>query len=548
MRSPLFSFLILLACASEGAAHGSIAYGYDATNTIRFFTSQNQLTERDAESAAIQQCRAQGLSICQTLNNFENTCAAVALTLTQAQIGFGQNATIAASNAVARCLSDRHSACNASVSICDATPILEPPPEPVEETAPFNFGLFSPAFFREVQIEIASTYAAITISIALVLWVFVSIVLATPPVILKRRAAVSAWIVLPAVLAYPFYQLSLGFLLPAPALSHAAFNAFVFLLLWPNVFVALVIGGNVRRELLDSKRVPDPLSLPLATFAFTAVTAGALTLFISFGTLPRPPDCGTPPYPTLNACSYFEYEGWCVGTAWLIFLIIGGLALPADSNLILGYERLRAFLRRSHRTNSQHLENAVVTSGGGYPPPAVVSQDSNQLWQDISVAPPSGPMMLKIKKSQGRNVWGTVVFMIDARMELSAEERHLVEKYRLGDMMIYSSTARDRHKEAIKAHLEGTKGHPVYTLSVKDQFIGVLKTFFSLGMAGAHAAMAAYHLKITVYKLMRGVHVRCKDMNEVLVAKKAIVEAGENLRAYLDVAQTFDGTEEILEF
>ena len=151
-------------------------------------------------------------------------------------------------------------------------------------------------------------------------------------------------------------------------------------------------------------------------------------------------------------------------------------------------------------------------------------------------------------KSQATNLWGTVIFMIDARMELSAEERHLVEKYRLGDMMIYSSTGRDRHKEAIKAHLEGTKGHPVFTMSVKDQLMGVLKTFFRFAMAGAHAAMAAYHLKITVYKLMRGVHVRCKNMNEVLVAKSAIVEAAENLRAYLDVAQSFDGTEEILEF
>jgi hypothetical protein len=222
--------------------------------------------------------------------------------------------------------------------------------------------------------------------------------------------------------------------------------------------------------------------------------------------------------------------------------------LPADSNLILGYDRLKAFIGRSRPASSPLVEDATAQNAGRYPPPAVVSREANQLWQDISVAAPSGPMMLKIRKSQTSNVWGTVIFIVDARMELSAEERHLVEKYRLGDMLIYSSSARSRHKEAIKAHLEGTKGHPVFTISVKDQLMGVLKTFFRLGMAGAHAAMAAYHLKITVYKLMRGVHIRCKDMDEVLVARRSIVEAAENLRTYLDAALSFDGTEEILEF
>jgi hypothetical protein len=37
-------------------------------------------------------------------------------------------------------------------------------------------------------------------------------------------------------------------------------------------------------------------------------------------------------------------------------------------------------------------------------------------------------------------------------------------------------------------------------------------------------------------------------MDEVIVAKNAIVQAGKNLRNYLDVAQSFDGSEEIHEF
>ena len=37
-------------------------------------------------------------------------------------------------------------------------------------------------------------------------------------------------------------------------------------------------------------------------------------------------------------------------------------------------------------------------------------------------------------------------------------------------------------------------------------------------------------------------------MNELLEAESAIREAAENLRAYLDIAATFDGREEIVEF
>jgi hypothetical protein len=197
---------------------------------------------------------------------------------------------------------------------------------------------------------------------------------------------------------------------------------------------------------------------------------------------------------------------------------------------------------------SERFRKAAEARAGTYPPLAPLSHGSELASEEIPIAAEAGPMLLKIKKSQTTSLWGHVIFMIDARMEISAQEHRLVQKYRLGDLLIYSSAARDKHLDAMKANVEGTKGHPVFTMSVKDQLMGVLRTLFSFAMAGAHATMAAYHLKITVYKLLRGVHVRCKSMGEVLVAKNAIVEAGQNLRTYLDVAQTFDGTEEVHEF
>jgi len=549
MRPTLLGVLILLACASECAAHGSIAYGYDAANRIRFVASQNEPAAINAQIVAFEQCRAEGLANCTALTGFENSCKAIAITPAGPyNLGTGRDVDEARRVAMSACQTDRRVACSVALFVCDGTPAPEPDAEPHADTPTINLNWFGPAFWRGLQIEIGAVLMATVISCALALWMFVSMVSATPVAALKRRAAISAWIALPAVIAYPIYKLSFQPWLRGPNLVTIADNVVTFLLLWPSVFVALVIGGADRGRLFRPARVPDPLSLPLAVLAFTVVTAGVLKLFIRLGTFPNFLGCGSPPYPSLGACSYFEYEGFCVGAAWLILLFICGLALPPDSNLILGYDRLKALLRRSRLAASRPPQDALVATAGGYPLPAVLAQSGPLALQDISVGLPSGPMILKIRKSQISNVWGTPVFIVDARMELSAEERFLVEKYRLGDLMIYSSSARSRHKEAAKAHLEGTKGHPVFTLRIRDQVMGVLKTFFRLGMAGAHAAMAAYHLKITVYKLMRGVHVRCKDMDEVLLARGAIVDAAANLRIYLDAALSFDGTEEILEF
>jgi hypothetical protein len=54
--------------------------------------------------------------------------------------------------------------------------------------------------------------------------------------------------------------------------------------------------------------------------------------------------------------------------------------------------------------------------------------------------------------------------------------------------------------------------------------------------------------RLTVNNLMSGQHIECKDLDELLGAEAAIVEACQNLKAYLETALTFDGREELHEF
>jgi hypothetical protein len=160
---------------------------------------------------------------------------------------------------------------------------------------------------------------------------------------------------------------------------------------------------------------------------------------------------------------------------------------------------------------------------------------------------PPQKLGLKLRRSQRSSLLGRVIYIIDARMELTAEETDLLRKYRLGNRMIYESTNRQRHAEATLAHLEKTKETPRLTDPAHLQMLGAGKTLFRILRAGWSATAAFLSLRITVASLISGVHAECKSMEELLVAENAIVEAAQKFRFYLDTATTFDGQEDYFE-
>jgi hypothetical protein len=153
---------------------------------------------------------------------------------------------------------------------------------------------------------------------------------------------------------------------------------------------------------------------------------------------------------------------------------------------------------------------------------------------------------LKLKRSQRSGMMGKIIFILDARMELSPDDAALVAKYRLGERIVYESSTRQKRAEATKAHLESTREHPSLFSSPTKQALGVGKTLFRLARAGTSAAMTALALRITIDSLAQGVHVECKSLEELTEAENAIVEAARNLKGYLASAVGFDGQEEIV--
>jgi hypothetical protein len=112
-------------------------------------------------------------------------------------------------------------------------------------------------------------------------------------------------------------------------------------------------------------------------------------------------------------------------------------------------------------------------------------------------------MQLKLRRSQrSAGMLGrSVMFMLDARLELTEEEAANVKKYGLGDEVIYNSAASQKHAEAA--------AEAVARDSV-GSFLNVL----------AQAAMHRLSLNITIDGLVRAQHVECKDLAELIARKR----------------------------
>lgn len=156
-------------------------------------------------------------------------------------------------------------------------------------------------------------------------------------------------------------------------------------------------------------------------------------------------------------------------------------------------------------------------------------------------------MQLKLKRSQkaGGVLGGKVIFILDARAEPTPEEAALIKKYNLGKINVYDSAARQKHQASAAGHFDNSSAGPVFAVPTGK---GIASSLWSTTRGLASAAMMSLSLSVTIDSLISGQHIECKDLNELLGAMHAIQEACQTIKSYLDVAMTFDGREEVLEF
>lgn len=123
-------------------------------------------------------------------------------------------------------------------------------------------------------------------------------------------------------------------------------------------------------------------------------------------------------------------------------------------------------------------------------------------------------MNLLLRRDQRSSLMGGIVFQLDVRAELSAEERTSIQRYKLGRTILYS------------------KGE------LADRGSGLL------GLA-SRAAFHAINISISVDDLVDGKRIECKDIVEMLAVEEQIKEAATTFKQVLNAALHFGGEEAI---
>lgn len=121
-------------------------------------------------------------------------------------------------------------------------------------------------------------------------------------------------------------------------------------------------------------------------------------------------------------------------------------------------------------------------------------------------------MNLMLRRDQRSSLMGKVVFQLDVRAEVSKEELASIQRYRLGDTVLY------------------TKGELV------DRGAGLL------GLA-SRLAFKAMNISVSVNDLTNGKRVECKDIVEMLAVEEQIKEAASTFKQILNAAVHFGGEE-----
>lgn len=124
-------------------------------------------------------------------------------------------------------------------------------------------------------------------------------------------------------------------------------------------------------------------------------------------------------------------------------------------------------------------------------------------------------MKLLLRRDQKSGFTGKITFTLAVRAELSDEEKNNINKYKLGDTMLYEK------------------------MTMTDKGSGLL------GVA-SRLAFKMMNISVSVDDLSGGKKIDCKDIVEMLAVEDQIKEAAQTFKNVLQAATTFGG-EEVVE-
>lgn len=148
-------------------------------------------------------------------------------------------------------------------------------------------------------------------------------------------------------------------------------------------------------------------------------------------------------------------------------------------------------------------------------------------------------------------LWTSTIFELEGRLDLDEEEHYLFEKHKLGERVIYNSDAflqnlyeADRYREAA-AKIELDLNDP--NKDAPSLIGGLADIVSNSALALTYNILGKISLQLTLQDLLKGFHVESEDLEEILTVDRRTRESVEFVASYLDVACTFDGSEDLSE-
>jgi len=120
-----------------------------------------------------------------------------------------------------------------------------------------------------------------------------------------------------------------------------------------------------------------------------------------------------------------------------------------------------------------------------------------------------------------------VLFILGVRGEYTSEEQENINKYKLGNTVIYNSQAAAEYRNRMQQQIDG---------SVK----GLLKGLTSL-------ALAKMNFSMTIASLQKGHKIEFQDLGDLLECEETIIAACTNIKTFLQAAESFDGREIVID-
>jgi len=124
-------------------------------------------------------------------------------------------------------------------------------------------------------------------------------------------------------------------------------------------------------------------------------------------------------------------------------------------------------------------------------------------------------MKLLLRRDQKSGLIGKITFILTVRAELTNEEKSNIQKYKLGDTVLYER------------------------MTMTDKGSGLI------GVA-SRLAFKMMNLSVSIDNLSSGKKIDCKDIVEMLAVEDQIKEAAQTFKNVLEAAATFGG-EEVIE-